>query len=293
MSDSSLYTYHIGRIVAVLVYIESHLDEELSLEEMARIARISPFYFHRLFHAYVGEPLAEHIKRLRLQHAAERLQFSDAAITDIAFDSGYESPSSFAKVFNQLMGASPRQYRKTMQPLVQAMMQRTFPSSKNKTLFKPEYIHRDKETVLFVRRVGDYKYTPTLAFEALIAFLRNEQIAKEKVKAYYSIGHDAPLVVERSKCRFDACAALNTRTSPKGEIGEKTLPAGRFAVFIHRGPSSQIENAFEEIFRFWYPTSQDQIADSLSFCEHINPWDKSIPEEERLTKLYIPLEYAK
>src|ERR1700738_3731409 len=117
MNDLNIYAYHVSRIVEVLVYIDTHLDQELSLEEMARIARISPFYFHRHFHAYMGETLAKYVKRLRLQHAAERLQFSDAPITEIALDSGYENPSSFTKVFNQVMGTSPKHYRKAMQPL--------------------------------------------------------------------------------------------------------------------------------------------------------------------------------
>lgn len=67
MTDLTTYAYHIACILKVLVYIESHLDEELSLEKMSKIANISPFYFHRLFRAYVGEPLAGHVKRLRLR----------------------------------------------------------------------------------------------------------------------------------------------------------------------------------------------------------------------------------
>jgi AraC family transcriptional regulator len=96
--------------------------------------------------------------------------------------------------------------------------------------------------------------------------------------------------VERAKCRFDACVALRSSVSPKGEVGQKILPAGRFAVFVHRGPYSEVENAFDEIFRLWYPTFQEQIADAIPFCEHINAWDRSIPDDERVTKIYIPLQ---
>ncbi|HEX4839159.1 MAG TPA: helix-turn-helix domain-containing protein [Rhabdochlamydiaceae bacterium] len=289
MSDLTTYAYHMGRILKVLVYIESHLDEELSLEKMAKIAIISPFYFHRLFRAYMGETLAEYIKRIRLQHAAERLQYFDIAITDIALDLGYGTPSAFTKVFKQVMGKSPRQYRKVMQPLIQAIMKRTIPDSKEKAMLKPAYIIRKEETILFVRRVGDYEETPSIAFHILIEFLQSEKIPKEKIKAYYSIALDDPQIVERPKCRFDACAALLDNVPPKGEVGQKILQGGRFAVFIHRGPYIELEKAFDEIFRFWYPTSQEQLADAISFCEHINAWDPTIPDNERLTKIYIPL----
>lgn len=280
MSELTTYAHHMGCILKVLVYIEDHLDEELQLEKMAKIASISPFYFHRLFHAYMGETLADYVKRLRLQRAQERLQYSDAPITDIALDLGYESPSAFTKVFQQVIGQSPREYRKVMQPVIQAIMKRTIPNEN--PMLKPEYVTRTPETVLFVRRVGDYNDTPTLAFDILCQFLKGKE-----VKAYYSIGLDDPKIVERNKCRFDACAALKEKILPQGEVGQKTLPGGRFAVFIHKGPTSEIEKAFESIFRHWYPTSEKELGEEPPFCEHIGDW--TIPDADRITKLYIPL----
>ena len=169
-------------------------------------------------------------------------------------------------------------------------MKRTIPSSQEKMMLKPEYVNRKEETILFVRRVGDYHETPSAAFHTLVKFLQDEGITKEKMKAYYSMALDDPQIVERDKCRFDACVALRDPIPPQGEVGQKILPGGRFAVFIHRGPYSQLEKAFDEIFRLWYPTSHEQLADAIPFCEHLNAWDKSIPDAERLTKLYIPLE---
>ncbi len=288
MDDLTTYAYHIGRILKVLVYIEEHLDEELPLEKMAKIASISPFYFHRLFHAYMGETLAEYVKRLRLQRAKERLQYSDSPITEIALDLGYENPSAFTKVFQQILGQSPRQYRKMMQPLMQSIMRRTTPNANEKAMLKPEYINRKAETILFVRKVGDYKETPTIAFQVLVQFLEDKKITKEKINAYYCMGLDDPHTVERSKCRFDACVALKEATCPQGEVGQRSIPGGRCAVFTHRGPYSEIERALEDIFRLWYPTAQEELADASQFCELLNPWD-AIPDEERITKIYIPL----
>lgn len=275
MNELTTYAHHMGQILKVLVYIESHLDEELSLEKMAKIASISPFYFHRLFHAYMDETLAEHVKRLRLVRAQERLQYSDAPITEIAFDLGYETPSGFTKVFQQVIGRSPREYRKTMQ----AILERTNPE---KAVLEYEIVNRMPETVLFVRRVGDYQETPEIAFDVLCQFLEDNKV---KAKAYYTVGVDDPHIVERSKCRFDACAALKEMIPPQGEVGQKVLPGGRYAVFIHKGPSSEIERAFETIFRLWYPTCEQQLSDEPPFCQHLNLENPSDP----ITKLYIPL----
>lgn len=287
MSDLSTYAFHMGCILKVLVYIEERCDEPMNLEKMAEIACISPYYFHRLFRAYMGETLADYIKRLRLQVAEERLRYTDDPITEIALDAGYETPSAFTKVFNQVMGQSPREYRKIMQPLFQAIINRMGPGQH--TQLKPEYVTREKEKVLFVRRVGDYRETPWQAFAALDEFLEKEG-KKSKVKGYYSFALDNPQVVERHKCRFDACVALSDDSSPKGEVGQRTLPGGRFAVFTHRGPYTELEETFIKIFIYWYPTVKATLADADPFCKYINVADPTIPDSDRETKCYIPLE---
>lgn len=157
-------------------------------------------------------------------------------------------------------------------------------------MIKPEYVTFKDEQVLFVRRTGDYKETPSQAFQALVKYLQDEGIGREKIKTYYSMGLDDPQIVDRAKCRFDACVALKEPISPKGEVGQRVLRGGRFATFIHKGPYSKLEEAFNEIFQTWYPSSNEKLADEIPFCEHISAWDKSISDDERVTKIYIPLE---
>jgi len=279
-------THHIGRILKVLVYIEEHLDEEMTLEMMAEIAAISPFYFHRLFQVYMGVTATDYIKKLRLQKAEEKLRYSDEAITKIALDVGYESPAAFSKVFNQVMGLSPRQYRKAMQPLVETMLKRTCLANKEDPKLKPEILKREDEIVLFVRRTGDYDEIPFQAFQALLEFLKKETF---KIKAFYSIPLDDPQIVGKANCRFDACAVVEGVVAPKGDIGKKKIPGGRFAVFAHLGPYKDLTSTFEKIFRIWYPNSKEELADTLPFCEHPDMEDKSIPDANRTTKIYIPI----
>ena len=287
MATSSTYTHHISSILRVLLYIEDHLDEPLSLEKMAKLARVSPFYFHRLFRAYVGETLTEYVKRLRLQNASGRLQYSNVPITEIALDAGYETPSAFTKVFNQVMGQSPRHYRKQMQPLIQSIIERTTINKEEKIMLQPEFINRKDEPVLFVRYVGEYSKTAPESFHAIINFVHKKNISK--VNAYYSFALDDPNIVEKNKCRFDACAAMPEPIPVEGEFGKKVIPGGRFAVFVHRGPYANLEMTFEKIFRSWYPNSQETLANAKPFCEHINVEDKSLPDSERITKIYIPI----
>ncbi len=98
------------RIIRVLVHIQQHLDEELTLAELADIACFSAFHFHRVFRGMVGEPLGEHIRRIRLERAASRLRFGQQPVLQIALDAGYETHESFTRAFRVLFGKSPSEF---------------------------------------------------------------------------------------------------------------------------------------------------------------------------------------
>ncbi|MBD3163406.1 MAG: helix-turn-helix domain-containing protein [Candidatus Latescibacteria bacterium] len=67
------------RILKVLVFVQEHLDEDLSIEGLARRAHFSSYHFHRIFTGMVGESVMEYVRRLRLQRAAQRLKQTRAA----------------------------------------------------------------------------------------------------------------------------------------------------------------------------------------------------------------------
>jgi AraC family transcriptional regulator len=70
----------VERVMRAVVAIERDLDATLSLPELADHACLSPFHFHRLFTAVVGEPPAEYVRRLRLERAAHELSTSHRAM---------------------------------------------------------------------------------------------------------------------------------------------------------------------------------------------------------------------
>src|SRR5262245_55354336 len=101
-----------ARIARAVRYIESHLDGELSLGDVARVAAFSPFHFHRLFAAVTGETLLEFTQRTRLERAARALHVNrGVSIIEIALDYGYQSPAAFAKAFKRHFGVSASQWR--------------------------------------------------------------------------------------------------------------------------------------------------------------------------------------
>ena len=112
VSESTRLEYA-ARMNRVIDHIQCHLADPLDLEQLAAVACFSPFHFHRLFRAWMGETLQAFVHRLRLERAAQLLVFDRVrSISDIAMECGFSSPSSFARAFKTGFGVSAGEWRK-------------------------------------------------------------------------------------------------------------------------------------------------------------------------------------
>lgn len=101
------------RVERVLAYIREHLDGDLSLHTLPRVANFSPYHFHRVFRAMVGEPVGTFVRRLRVLTAAQRLaEDRGRPITTIARECGFSSSSAFAREFRNHFGITASAYRR-------------------------------------------------------------------------------------------------------------------------------------------------------------------------------------
>ena len=73
MTHQDSRSEYVDRMHRVLEHIDRELDQPLELETLARVANFSPFHFHRLFTAWMGETLGDYMRRRRLELAAQRL----------------------------------------------------------------------------------------------------------------------------------------------------------------------------------------------------------------------------
>lgn len=102
---------HVANIENVIDFIESHLDEKLSLEQLSEAVHYSRYHLHRMFTGTVGMTLHDYIQRRQLTEAAKFLVFSDKPIIEIAFLCGYESQQAFSSAFKSMYKLPPAQYR--------------------------------------------------------------------------------------------------------------------------------------------------------------------------------------
>jgi AraC family transcriptional regulator len=92
-------------------YIHSHLDRELSLEQIAAVINISPTYFASLFKHATGISPHQYVIRQRVKQARSLLLKTDLAIADIALQVGFSSQSHLTQQFKRFTGMTPKQAR--------------------------------------------------------------------------------------------------------------------------------------------------------------------------------------
>lgn len=99
-------------LVAIVDWIEAHLDDPLTLDTIAGHAGLSPYHFSRLFTARMGRSVMAHVRGRRLVKAGQRLAADPKArLIDLAFDCGFESQEAFTRAFHRVFGVAPGRFR--------------------------------------------------------------------------------------------------------------------------------------------------------------------------------------
>jgi len=107
ISDSSLDKIHIA-----CRYIQENCDQPLTLDMVADHVGFSSYYLSRLFKQSTTYSFVEYLTQHRIKRSQQLLADAGLSITDVSYQSGFNSISTFNRVFQQYLGCSPRDYRK-------------------------------------------------------------------------------------------------------------------------------------------------------------------------------------
>ena len=108
------YSLDLARLLRVLRHIETHVEEDLGIEELADIACLSPFHFARMFRNSMGEAPHRYVSELRMARAKALLTETDRPLVEIALASRFSSQANFSRAFRQTTGQSPGAYRRAL-----------------------------------------------------------------------------------------------------------------------------------------------------------------------------------
>ena len=100
-----------GRMQEIMQYIMAHLDQDMSLNELADSMYVSPSTLSRIFKKNTGMYFADYVLQLRVQSSLGLLSYSDKTITQIALTCGFSNSATFNRAFKKIMDITPSDYR--------------------------------------------------------------------------------------------------------------------------------------------------------------------------------------
>ncbi|HYQ15413.1 MAG TPA: helix-turn-helix domain-containing protein [Polyangiaceae bacterium] len=256
-------SYYLERVQRGVDYIEQHLDEDVALADVAKVAGVSQWHFQRLFRALTGETLKTYIRSRRLAASLSRLLETELRVLDIALLAGFESQEAFARAFKQAFGLTPQKYR-ALRDRSLFLKKPRFDAEYLKQLNHPERaapeIYEQPRLLLVGLRTLFYgvdseknnlgQQLPPLwgAFMARLAeiparvpgtcygVVRQERASSEELEYHAAI-------------EVTAIGAL-----PEGMVGVE-VPAGTYTRFAHHGAAERVDHTVSYAYGTWLPQS--------------------------------------
>jgi len=283
-----------AQIKKVTYYIETHLDDELDGELLAKVAGYSQFHFCRIFKVNMGESVMSYTTRLRLERASSELHYEKKSIIEVALDAGYKTPTGFLKAFKMRFGTTPTNYKRSAITLRNKY--------KDIEMETPEIEQREESYVVFTRELGDYTKSSEIAWKRLSETMNGlgKVFAERPPKIEMNLGmgngeaigicHDDPQVTNKEKLRYDAALAWGKEEVEVLEtygFETKTIAGGKYAKVLYKGDYKKAEENWYGLYA-WIEKNGYEFRDEPAFEKYLNLPDE-VEENELLTEIYVPI----
>jgi len=244
--------------------LEGRLDDPPRAAELARTAALSLAHFQRAFQAVIGETVAQHVLRLRLERAASYLKFSTWQVQEIALLSGFATQASFTRAFQRLYGMSPLAFRRaaTVTPFLRARL-RSRRASQAPALDLPLPTVRIEEWPdLEVLCVRTYAAMDRLheAWEEMLAWALRALPSFAGTRFFgfwYDDWREGPNPTYRYECGVIPASPLRLPSPPHFVV--RRVPAGAVAIVEADGRRRDVESEWRAFGYAWLPRSRLQL----------------------------------
>jgi AraC family transcriptional regulator len=251
------------RMNLAIDYIEKNLDDEININEVAKIACCSSHHFQRIFFVIIGITPAEYARRRRLTLAARELIATNTRIIDIALKYGFDSPNAFTRAFRNVHGINPRAAR-TQGAVLTAFPRISF-HIELKGDSNMDYKIVEKSGFDAVAKGRQFTTDQEQSFIELPKFwdeFRSDKSWDTLMKftggtpgAVTGAGSLGICTHEDANYYYGIGAEKGSNAVPKG-FDEIHLPAATWAVFDSYGPVTlSIQAVIKKIFSEWFPST--------------------------------------
>jgi AraC family transcriptional regulator len=281
------------RINIVVEHIDANLGQALTLDDLADVSGISKFHLHRLFHSFVGEPLAAFIRRQRLARGY-RLNSDSKLGRGEVNGLGYRSMSSFIRAFRSLFGATPGTLAGYHGPTLTSQLSQT--AEPRQIVLMPDRLEAIQPALVFGSLQRGYynrgfEQTARRAFSTAL-----KTAAQLKISSSLGIGiglvFDDPDFTDPNRMEFFGGFELS---HPSASIDPKPcelrpLQPGPVAIFVHRGSYRFLWQTWNAAYRNWLPQSGYQLRDAPATERYLVDPRNAKSEQDLITEVVIPIE---
>jgi AraC family transcriptional regulator len=301
----SFYQQTVQRVVERIV---GNLDGALDMHTLAAEACLSPFHFHRVFRGMVGETPVELMRRLRLERAAWRLtKEGNPAITQLAFEAGYETHEAFTRAFRAAYGAPPSGFRHRKIKRVElaapcgvhfstslaagGAIPVFIPCDSGGNAMQVDIISLHELRVGAVSHIGPYNQIASAFAKLGELVIDRTDLFMHAYAGMVAIYRDDPEATPPDRLRSEAGLILPVAAALPAGLAEHRIPAGRYARTTHIGPYTGLGDTWLRFMGEWIPTSGHRLGDGASFELYKND-PRTTPAAELRTEIYVSIAEA-
>ncbi|HMV42873.1 MAG TPA: AraC family transcriptional regulator [Leptospiraceae bacterium] len=275
-----------SKIFPVHEYILENLDRKISLNQLAFLSGFSNFHFHRIFKELQGEPIATHLKRLRLEKAAFELKISEIPLKEISIQAGFDSYEAFSRAFKKFFLLSPQEFRKR-NAISQKQIHHFSNLPKGIKLNEIHIRKIDSVKLAFLRKLGPYEDLPgpdlnSKEFKMLLEFVKLNQM-NPKNHLMIGVCQDDPEITKSNFVRFDIGFSITKKCKLLPEMGIQTLKGGNYLVCRYRGEYKGLTEIYNFLLYEYCPKYKYKITSDPLFEVYIYGFEKEIAD------IFIPL----
>ncbi len=304
-SKNQIDKEYIRRINMALDHIDSHLDLELSLASVANIALYSPYHFHRVFKAVLGETLNSYINRRRIEKIASiLLHQKEVSITELSLQFGFSSNSSLTRAFKKFYSVSPSQFRKQSPGKFSKICQVESKNGQEHSVFE-KYICNSTNhlkwitmnATIEIKEIEDLHFASIThigingiahAFESILKWARPKGYLENLEMKMARIFHDSFKITAPDKVRMSIGMLINEPFKTTAEIHKTQIDKGRYICSHQEITPNDFEQSWSALF-IWMNENGYKKAVGNPFEIYQNDF-REHPENKCIVDMYIPIE---
>ena len=276
--------YYKNKFNKVLEYIHLNLSGKLDIKTLSDVALISEYHFHRLIGSFLGEALGTYIKRIRVETGAKLLKYSDSSITDITYEIGYDTPTSFNKSFKKHFRVSPTEFRNNPLSSLDGIKQK-----QGKTSFSINIENKTIDGFNIICHPSKGNLTPEkieVLWKDLVSYASKNYLMSNITK-FIGIHWDDPSITGNENIRYDACLSME-KESVNNPFPIKHVAGGNYLCFTYKGDDKFLGDIYDQIFKDHILEKNIKLRNEPVFEQYITSRNKTA-SQDRITQIYIPI----